>query len=371
MDADKDKYYIAFSRIEEIGSGFISKLYSHFNFDIKQAYTSDAADLYEVEGIKPSQIKFFLEKRKNINVDESYDLVQKQEIKYLTYEDEIFPKLLKQIHNCPMLLYYRGNLNRVNFDKTLAIVGSRKASQNAKDILSSIIYEFKGTDITIVSGLAYGIDTVAHENALKNGLSTIGVIASGFKHIYPAQNKNLYKQIEEKGGVIFSEYWYDFEPMPFRFPHRNRIVSGLSYGTLVAEAAIKSGALITANLTLEQNRELMCMPGSLTNPNTEGIYHLLKNGAGLVTCAQDILNYLNWQIEPPELNNESTYDKLDLTEDERKIFDMIAIDCRSVDNLLQDSTLKFEDLMLILTTLEMKGYIQQVDGGKYQSLVKI
>lgn len=135
---------------------------------------------------------------------------------------------------------------------------------------------FANTDICIVSGLASGVDTAAHVAALDNNLKTIGVIASGFDFTYPAANKDLYKQIENGGGVIFSEYYPTFEPLKFRFPQRNRIVSGLSYGTLVAEASIKSGALITANLTLEQGRELMCIPGLITNPNTEGIYKLLK-----------------------------------------------------------------------------------------------
>ena len=366
----KDKYYIAFSKIEEIGSVFIQKLYNHFGFDIEQAFCASAAELYEVEGIRTSSVKTFLEKRKGINPDECFEFVQKQGLKYITFEDEKYPKLLKEISNPPMLLYYKGDLNRVNFEKTLAIVGSRKASQGAKDVLASIIAELKNTDITIVSGLAYGIDTVAHENALKNNISTIGVIASGFKHVYPTQNKDLYKRIEDGGGVIFSEYWYDFEPMAFRFPHRNRIVSGLSYGTLVAEAAIKSGALITANLTLEQNRELMCMPGSLTNPNTQGIYKLLKSGAGLVTSAEDILNNLNWEVKKDEIAK-NTLNNLDLTKEEEVVFNNIAIENMGVDEILKNTSLKFEDLMLILTTLEIKGLIKQIDGGKYQSLVKI
>ena len=365
----KDKYYIAFSRIEEIGSVFIQKLYNHFGFDIEQAYCASAAELYEVEGISPAKVKTFVQKRKDVDVEACFDFVQEQGLKYITFEDEKYPKLLKEISNPPMLLYYKGTLDRVNFDKTLAIVGSRKASQGAKDVLASIISEFRNTDITIVSGLAYGIDAVAHENALKNNISTIGVIASGFKHVYPSQNKNLYKQIEDEGGVIFSEYWFDFEPLPFRFPHRNRIVSGLSYGTLVAEAALKSGALITANLALEQNRELMCMPGSLTNPNTQGIYKLLKSGAGLVTCADDILNNLNWTIEREE-NPQNCLTGIDLTDEESIVFNNIAIENMGVDEILKNTSLKFEDLMLILTTLEIKGLIKQIDGGKYQSLIK-
>lgn len=366
----KDKYYIAFSKIEEIGSSFIQKLYNHFNYDIEQAFCASPAELYEIDGITKNKVQVFVEKRKNVDINKSFDFVKENNIKYITFDDKNYPKLLKEISNPPMLLYYKGDLERINFNKTLAVVGSRRASQSAKDVLSSIIDELKNTDITIVSGLAYGIDTVAHQKAIENNIATIGVIANGFKHVYPKQNKDLYKQIEEKGGVIFSEYWYDFEPLPFRFPHRNRIVSGLSYGTLVAEAALKSGALITANLTLEQNRELMCMPGSLTNPNTAGIYKLLKDGAGLVTNAQDILEHLNWEVIKNDNSNNNSQN-LDVTKDEKVVLNLIAIENANIDEILKNTSLNFDDLMLILTTLEIKGYIRQIDGGKYQSLVKI
>ncbi len=136
---------------------------------------------------------------------------------------------------------------------------------------------------------------------MTNNLKTIGVIASGFDFVYPSANKDLYKKIEQGNGAILTEYFPTFEPLQWRFPQRNRIVSGLSYGTLVAEAAIKSGALITANLCLDQGRDLMCIPGLVSNPNTEGIYKLLKQGATMVTCASDILNALNWEIKPKQL----------------------------------------------------------------------
>ena len=228
--------------------------------------------------------------RDKIDPDKVLDEILKRDIYYLTLEDEKYPKMLKNIENPPAVLYYKGSLDICNLDKTLAVVGSRRASYHAKDELHKIISELSGTDICIVSGLAAGIDSQAHLSALENNLKTIGVIASGLDFYYPTSNKKLYERIESGNGAVVSEYFPTFEPLKFRFPQRNRIVSGLSYGTLVAEASLKSGALITANLTLEQGRELMCMPGLISNPNTEGIYKLLKNGATLVTCADDILN---------------------------------------------------------------------------------
>ena len=179
----------------------------------------------------------------------------------------------------------------------------------------------------------------------------------------------MYKKIEDEGGVIFSEYWPDFQPMTWRFPHRNRIVTGLSKGTLVAEAAIKSGALISANYCLEQGRELMCMPGLLTNPNTEGVYKLIKNGAAVVTRAQDILDALDWQINI--LNDSSDkIQKLDLDGEEKAVFDLIAIQPQNIDELCSKLGFEFAELTVILMNLELKGYIRQTDGAKYISEIK-
>ena len=214
-----------------------------------------------------------------------------------------------------------------------------------------------------MSGLASGIDTTAHRCALKHKLKTIGVIASGFDYTYPASNKDLYREIEEGGGAVVTEYYPTFEPLKFRFPERNRIVSGISYGTLVAEASLKSGALITANLTLEQGRELMCIPGLITNPNTEGIYKLLKNGATLVTCAQDILEALNWEIKPAE---QLKMDLSDLNEDEQKVVDAIEIEEKGFDEIINLTKINTDDLLMILTTLELKGIIKQTAGDRYK-----
>ena len=163
-----------------------------------------------------------------------------------------------------------------------------------------------------------------------------------------------------------SEYYPTFEPMKFRFPQRNRIVSGLSYGTLVAEASLRSGALITANLTLEQGRELMCIPGEISNPNTEGIYKLLKNGATIVTESEDILNALNWEIKRENPQQQLTLPML--APDEEKIFDNLQIEEKGVDELLSLTGLKLDDLLMNLTTMELKGIIKQYNGDRYKKV---
>lgn len=273
----KDKYWIAFSAIEQIDSAFVQRLYNYFG-DVEEAYNAGLNDLEQIDGLSVRKAETFLRERDKINPDKALEEVQNRDIKFLAFEDEKYPKMLKQISNPPAVLYYKGDIEACNFERTLAVVGSRRASYSAKEAVNKILSELKDTDICIVSGLAAGIDTAAHLAALENNLKTIGVIASGFDYIYPSSNKYLYQKLENGGGVVVTEYYPTFQPLKFRFPQRNRIVSGLSYGTLVAEASLKSGALITANLTLEQGRELMCIPGLISNPNTEGIYKLLKTG---------------------------------------------------------------------------------------------
>lgn len=373
MNQKDDKYWLAFASIEKIGSVFIKTLFEYFG-SIELAWNANIEDLHQIEFLTRRQVGDFFECKKSVNPDACLEYINKKNIKFFNYTDEEYPELLKQIYNPPMTLFYKGDLSRCNFKRTLAVVGSRKASEAAKTVLTKILSEFKGTDICIVSGLALGIDSCAHKAAVNNNISTIGVIASGFDFVYPTQNRDLYKKIEDESGVIFSEYWPSFQPLHWRFPHRNRIVTGLSKGTLVAEAAMKSGALISANLCLEQNRELMCMPGLLTNPNTEGIYKLIKNGAAVVTRADDILETLDWQLTPPQPqvdNNKSCIDDLDLSEEERPIFETIATESVTFDMLLADTGMDFGDLMVVLTNLEIKGYIKQTDGEKYMSVVNI
>lgn len=354
------KYWVALSSIEEIGSSFIQRLYHYFG-DIESAF--NATDLSQIEGLNIKKAEKYLRLRDKLDVDKIVAEVENRGINYLTFDDEKYPRMLKNIDDPPSVIYYKGDLFGSNLDKTLAVVGSRRATGYAREALAQIISELNGTDICIVSGLASGIDTTAHVSALDNNLKTVGVIASGFDYTYPAANKELYKRIENGCGAVLSEYYPTFEPLKFRFPQRNRIVSGLSYGTLVAEASLKSGALITANLTLEQGRELMCIPGLITNPNTQGIYKLLKNGATLVTCADDILEALGWEIK---VEQKSLFSLPDLSEDEKVIYDTLEIEEKSVDELQAFTKLSIDNLLMYLTTMELKGIIKQVDGDRYK-----
>lgn len=367
---ENKKYWLAFSALKQNGSIFVQRIYSHFQ-NIEMAWNADISELIRVEGLTKKQLDSFIFERKNTNPDKCLETILNKQIDFITFEEEEYPSLLKNIYNPPMTLFIKGDLKRCNLDRTLAVVGSRRASENSKEILSRIISEFSGTDICIVSGLAAGIDTIAHASAVKNNLSTIAVLGGGFDHIYPTSNKKLFEQIEGKHGAVISEYWPTFEPIAWRFPHRNRIVSGLSKGTLVAEAAIKSGALITANLCLEHGRELMCMPGLLSNPNTAGVYKLLKDGASLITNAEDVMNVLNWDIikTKQDFSDKKENFDLSLTDEEKLVIDCIAIDSLCFDEIIIKTNLNIADLMVILTRLELRGLIKQTEGEKFISLL--
>ncbi len=362
-----EKYWCAFAKLTKTGSVFVNLLYKYFG-SIELAWHAEICDLYKIPGLRKNQISCFIEERNKINPDECLEYIMKRGIKFINFEDKAYPYLLKQIDNPPIGLFVLGDLTKCNLEKTLAVVGSRRASENAKITLNKILSDFAGTDICIISGLAEGIDTAAHKSAIENNMKTIGVIGGGFDKLYPKSNIQLFNKIINGYGAVISEYWPDEDALSWHFPVRNRIVSGLAKGVLVAEAAIKSGAMITARLAIEQNKELMCIPGLISNPNTEGIYKLLKEGAALVVNSQDILDALNWEIikETNGIQNENTNQ---LTNQEKLILEYIKKDSLTFDELIIKTNLNINDLMVILTKLELEGIISQLNGERYTALV--
>lgn len=358
----KDKYWIAFSAIEQLDSTFIQRLYNYFG-DIEIAFNAELKDLKEIEGLSVKKAENFIEKKKNINPDKALEEVLKRNIKFITFDSSDYPYMLSQISNPPMTIFYKGDLSTCNLDRTVAFVGSRRASLNGKDGVKRVISDLRNTDVCIVSGLASGIDAISHESAINNNLMTIGVIASGFDYTYPESNKYLYEKIEQEAGAVISEYYPTFQPLKFRFPQRNRIVTGLSFGTVVGEAALKSGALISANLTLEQGRELMCIPGAINNVNTEGIYKLIKDGASIVTSGDDILNALGWEIKKVQPKNETN---LSLNPQEKIIFDIIGIEPKGFDEIQAETKLETDELLSLLTMMEIKSLVEHIDGDRYK-----
>ena len=366
---DNKKYWCAFSKLTKAGPAFVNRLYKHFG-SIELCWNAREYDLFQIEGLQKRAIEGFLQEKPQINPDECLEYIEKRGIKFICLEDAEYPYLLSHIDTPPTGLFVLGDLSLCNLNRTIAAVGSRRASDNAKKALTNIIAGFENTDVCIVSGLAEGIDTVAHRSALDNNIKTIAVIGGGFDLIYPKSNIKMFNEIIDGKGAVMTEYWPDVEALSWHFPARNRIVSGLSKGVLIAEAALKSGAMITANLALEQGRELMCMPGLISNPNTQGIYKLIKNGATIVTETQDILDAMNWQINfNTKDDKEDTSDLSAFTEEEQAIIECVRRDSLTMDEIILKTNLNITDLMVILTRLELNGIVSKTDGEKYVSQI--
>jgi len=359
------KYWLGFSKLNGVGSATLLDIYNHFK-SMKAAWIASALDWQEVKQLRNSTITGFKEKQKTIDLDQlEIDFLSKN-IGVVTIADSEYPECLRNITDPPAILFFKGDFLNKDLNKAIAIVGSRRCSSGAIENTKFIINGLQQTKAIIVSGGAYGIDTAAHTGALNANLETIVVLGGGLENLYPKENINLFKKVLENNGVLLSEYYPETKPDVFRFPERNRIISGLSKGTLVVEANIKSGALITARLCLEQGKELMCLPGLVSNPNTQGTHKLLKDGASLVTSSEDIINYLHLDIT--EEKTAETNDYIDLTEDEKKIVEAISLEELNIEQIALKTQININDLMIMLTMLELKGIIKQLTGEVYMKV---
>ena len=286
--------------------------------------------------------------------------LSKENIGYLTYYDKKYPMLLKEIPDHPVILYIKGSLSALN-PESLAIVGSRKYSDYGHDVAKKVAGECANNGLTLVSGLALGIDTVVHRSTLDHGGLTVGVLACGLETVYPSSNTFLAKEIIEKGGAIISEYPPGTIPMKQNFPARNRIIAGLSLGTLVVEAAADSGALITAYQALEYNRLVFAIPGNIDSPNSAGPNMLIREGATLVTSANEIFTELNIKTRKAELNNRNAIPE---NENEIKISELLRASRLGADELVRLTGINVIELCSILTIMEMKGMISN-SAGRY------
>jgi len=361
---DQLKYWLGFSKVYSIGTIHFEKMISYFH-SIEEAWTAPSSELINIEGFTPNVISKFINERNSISdLNSLVEKISKDNIQVITLADDNYPVYLREIYDPPIVLYIKGDLSRLNQDRSLAVVGSRKASHYIKEVLRKIISELRGHDLSIVSGMAVGVDSSAHQAALDNDINTIAVIGSGFDNIYPEKNKKLFKDIIISGGAIVSEYFPTERAALWTFPRRNRIISGLAQGTLVGEAGLKSGALITARLCLEQNRELMCIPGNITNPNTEGSFKLIKEGAAVVTEAKDVFHHLNWEFSTENLKIKSEK-SLNISPQEQKIYSLLDLEPKMFDYLLDNSKLEIGELMMVLTSLELMGLIKQLPGQQF------
>lgn len=288
--------------------------------------------------------------KKKIDPEKLAETYTKQKIEIILMEDQEYPSLLKEIYDPPALLYMKGSLQ--NFSTGIAVVGARRCSSYGKNIAETFSRELAKAGITIISGGARGIDTCAHRGALETG-STIAVLGNGVDIVYPPENKPLFSQIIEKGALL-SEYAPGTPPLAGNFPARNRLISGLSQGILVVEAAEKSGSLITANLALEQNREIFSVPGSIFSELSKGTHKLIQQGAKLASSSQDVLEELGVFIAEKEEN-----EKKDFTDSEKLILSILKEDeIISLEKICKMSKLEWNVVNLILVEMEMKSWIK-------------
>jgi DNA processing protein len=348
----------ALSSIEGIGLARIKLLIERFG-NASAVFEQTAASLMELDSISERAANYILKQ-----VD--WDLIEKKFIdsfpagaSFISITDSDYPDKLRNIPDPPPYFYYSGNLNVLNYP-SLAVVGSRKPGDYGRRVTRSIINELAASGITIVSGLAYGIDSIAHEAALKSGGKTVAVFGNSLDIIYPAGNRKLADQIEDRGCLI-SEFPKGTKPAPFNFPVRNRIISGLCEGVLVIEAQERSGALITANHALEQGRDVLAVPGNIDNRLSDGPNKLLRQGAIPVSSAQDIFDNFRWH--KPSGEKKTSYKRPNLSGEEKIVFEHLSVEPIHLDELIRKVGLGPGKTAEVLLNLELKGFILRKPGN--------
>lgn len=346
--------------IPNFGSGRIRRLFSVFESS-EQILKAPTRRLMQVDGIDRKLIEQIKKGGNQQEVDDQLVLIEKHQIEVLTIWDQKYPALLKKTADPPLVLFYKGELPD-SLPPCLAVVGTRTPTQYGKTVTEKLVGDLIHTGIAIVSGLARGIDTVAHQAALSHGGKTIAVLGCGLDHIYPPENRKIYQEIQEK-GVLLSEYFVGTGPDAVNFPRRNRIISGITLGVLIVEAGDKSGALITANYAVDQNREVFAIPGAITNPKSSGPHRLIQDGAKLVHTVQDILD----EIAPGLAQNQPAEKPIPdhLSALEKTVLENLSSDPKHIDRLVLE--LKQTPAMILssLLNLELSGLVRQLSGKMF------
>ncbi|MBT4512199.1 MAG: DNA-protecting protein DprA [Chloroflexi bacterium] len=357
------KYWVGFNIIPGIGRVRFGQLLEHFG-DLKEAWSADSSDLYAA-GLDKKSVQSIVTRRPSIDLDTEMQKLERYKIKAFVQNDPEYPSRLKEIFDAPPVLYVRGTL-LPNEEWSLAVVGTRRATMYGREVTERLVTDLVRNRITIVSGLARGIDTVAHRTALDADGYTIAVTACGLDIVYPAENQKLAQQIMEHGALV-SDYPLGTKPKAENFPRRNRIMSGLSLGTLVIEATEKSGALITARMALEQDREVFAIPGSVLSAASKGSNKLIRDGAKTVLEVGDILEELNLSILPQQLE---LVEPIIHNDTEALILKHLADGPLHIDELCRSSCLPISIVNSTLTMMELKGMVNQLGGMNYVAVVR-
>lgn len=367
------KSWIALWRVSGVGSKYFLKLLKSFD-NPAAVFSANSASLKQA-GISQNLADTILDNKESDSIEPDLEWLNAADNHHIiTIHCPEYPSLLKQSDGPPPLLYVHGNLSILN-DPQLAIVGSRNPTQSGLTNAYDFAKYLGQTGLCITSGLALGIDGVAHQGALDASAPTIAVIATGIDRVYPAKHRQLAHQIVEDGAIV-SEFPVGTQPRSGNFPRRNRIISGLSHGTLVVEAAQRSGSLITARLASEQSREVFAIPGSIHNPLARGCHQLIRQGAKLVETAQDILEEMssvidlnqtdNTEFDPSDTDGSSISNDND--PEHQHLLDQMGFDPITIDQLVTRTEYKPESIAAMLLIMELQNHVSSNGGGTYTRL---
>ncbi len=357
---DEQVYWLGFSQFPGVGPGRFRQLLAYFG----TAKTAWGASLPELKASKLGDVlsEAFVDFRRRFSLVGYEKALAQKQVTYLTLQDSSYPMLLKEIKNPPFVLFVRGNADILRASlvpPTIGIVGTRKITDYGQHVTELITTELVAKGCIIVSGLAFGVDAVAHQTTIDCGGKTIAVLGCGIDCCSPRENQALYDQIIASGGAIVSEYGLGFAPTKGSFPSRNRIIAGLSQGVVVTEGAANSGALYTANDAFASGRKVFAVPGSVTSSLSQGPFQLLKQGAVLVSNGHEVLAELGITSLPVPQNERPKGD----TPDEQKIIDLLLNEKQHIDELVRKSSIAYAKLSGILSLMELKGIVKHLEGG--------
>lgn len=361
---------LALIQIPGIGDLFAKLLTEYFK-GAKHLFASSRKELSLIPGVGSFLLgNLTSSKIKNdvfARADKELRFTEKYNIKIMFYDEQNYPEKLKGIDDAPFILFYKGT-DVLQTPKILSVVGTRKATGYGEDITRKITEDLKNEDILIVSGLAYGIDTFAHKFAIENGMATVGVLAHGLDRVYPYKNKRLAEKMLENGGLL-TEFFSETNPDRENFPKRNRIVAGIANATVVIEATVKGGALITARIANSYSRDVLAVPGRAIDFYSEGCNWIIKNEqAGLIESGDDILKALNWTEVPEIFDNKNQLELFtDLSNEEKAVLDILKNKgTANKERLALQLNLKLSALSGTLFNMEMNGVIKALPGNNYQ-----
>jgi DNA processing protein len=373
--ADIEKW-LKLIRAEGVGPTTFAKLLKHFG-SVDRASGASVSELTKIDGIGFKSAEQIARTRGKFDAAAEMELADKLGVWIIHFDDERYPPVLKRIYDPPPVLYIKGSLAGSD-NLAIAIVGSRRCSLYGQEQSSRLAHFLGSAGFTIVSGMARGIDTAAHQGALSAGGRTIAVQGCGLANIFPPENKKLFELIAESGACI-SELPLRYEPLSENFPPRNRIIAGLALGTIVVEAGLYSGALITARAALENNREVMAVPGKVDSPLSKGAHQLLKQGARLVESVEDVteaLGYIGQQLTShtseaaqaaAERIETPLFDvsQLKLSENEKVIYDNLSKEPAHLEQIIAETDLAAGSINAGLISLRLKGLVKQLPGSLF------